>query len=34
MPKGEEVGTEGGMKGGKSEGEEGSVLTFAINLGH
>lgn len=31
MPKGEEVGT---VQGGKSEGEEGSVLTFAINLGH
>ncbi len=28
MPKREEVG------GGKSEREEGSVLTFAINLGH
>lgn len=37
MPKGEEVGGErggGGMEGGKSEREEGSVLTFAINLGH
>lgn len=36
MPKREEVGGGGcgGMEGGKSEREEGSVLTFAINLGH
>lgn len=37
MPKKEEVGRGvggGGMEGGKSEREEGSVFTFAINLGH
>lgn len=37
MPKREEVGVGvwgGGIEGGKSEREEGSVLTFAINLGH
>lgn len=41
VPKREEMGGcgvdgrgGGGMERGKSEGEEGSVLTFAINLGH
>lgn len=34
MPKREEVWVGGVMEGGKSEREEGFVLTFAINLGH